>query len=86
MKAINRRNRNKIISLQNDQREWVEDEETLKRMVNDYYPELFKQHNNNSQWYVTRCNFPMMEKVDMERLFLPLENTEIKNAVFPMSP
>lgn len=86
MKTIYRRRRNKIVTLKNDQGLWVEDESDLKGLVNDYYQNLFELRSPWCTWIETGITFPMLEAKDLQVMSRSLEDTEVKEAVFSMSP
>lgn len=47
-KTINIRRQNKIVMLKNGHRSWIEEENELRLMVNEYYKKMFVIH---SIWY-----------------------------------
>lgn len=47
LKAITRRNRNKILMLRNSEGAWVEEDVHIKAMVNSYYQALFVRDFQN---------------------------------------
>ncbi|KAK2417953.1 hypothetical protein QL285_040194 [Trifolium repens] len=86
VKAITRRRRNKILMLKNDQNIWVENEEELKLMVNDYYKSLFARPDHNIQWHQTRYSYPGIGEEEYDALKRNITNIEVKNALFAMAP
>lgn len=66
---------------------WVEDNEELKSMVNNFYLELFSvEDNNNTLWYHTHITYPNTEVESLDRMRQPIEDDEVKRADFCMSP
>jgi hypothetical protein len=72
--------------LKNSQNEWIEDEEDLKEMVNNYYKNLFATPDSNIQWQQTRYSYPTINELDYDQLKEDISNVEIKNALFAMNP
>jgi exonuclease III len=50
LKTIKRRKKNRIVMLRKEDGEWVDDEATLKNMVNSHYEDLFTDTGENSGW------------------------------------
>ncbi|PNX94787.1 hypothetical protein L195_g017967 [Trifolium pratense] len=86
VKTINRRRKNKIMMLKNDQNEWVEEEENLKGMVNRYYQNLFARNDDDIQWQQTRYSYPNLCESEYDQLKENISCVEVKNAIFDMSP
>jgi hypothetical protein len=86
VKTITRRRKNKIMMLKNHQNEWVENEEDLKEMVNNYYKNLFARPDSNIQWQQTRYSYPTISELDYDQLKEDISNVEIKSALFAMDP
>jgi hypothetical protein len=86
VKTITRRRRNKILMLKNEQNDWVENEEDLKHMVNDYYKSLFTRPDQNIQWHQTKYSYPSISDEEYASLKENINNIEIKNALFAMAP
>jgi hypothetical protein len=86
VKTINRRRRNRIIMLKNDQNDWVEDDANLKEMVNNYYKNLFARSESNIQWQQTRYSYPHIHDADYDNLKATINHLEVKSALFDMSP
>lgn len=49
-KTINKRRNNKIVMLKNDHGNWIEEENELKLMVNEYYKKMSINHNRWCAW------------------------------------
>lgn len=45
MKILSRKRFNKVRMLKDEQGKWIEDEDNIKIMMNDYYRQLFELHN-----------------------------------------
>jgi hypothetical protein len=86
IKAINRRRRNKILMLRNDQNEWVEEEDQLKGIVNAYYKKLFTKPVENIQWQQTRYTYPPLGDMEHTCLKANISNLEVRTALFAMAP
>jgi hypothetical protein len=72
--------------LRNDEGCWVEDETTLKALVNDYYKKLFAAPNEDISWHQTTHSFPQLSESDCDILSREIHETEVKKALFDMAP
>jgi hypothetical protein len=86
VKTINRRRKNKIMMLKNDQNEWIEEEADLKEMVNNYYKNLFANTKRNIHWQQTRYTYPHISESDYDCLKKAISHMEVRDALFAMSP
>jgi hypothetical protein len=86
LKVINRRRRNNIVMLRNDQGNLVDDPVQLQGMVNFYYQDLFSKLSGNWEWVQTTLTYPSLDLDVLERLACPIENGEIKKALFGIGP
>jgi hypothetical protein len=51
-------------------------------MVNEFFQKLFSANHNRSEWFNTEISFPILEADDINKLALPVQNDEIKSALF----
>jgi hypothetical protein len=86
LKTINRRRYNNVIMLRNDFGEWVEDPVQLQSMVNNFYYDLFSKSNERWEWKQTDVTFPILDRETFDMLGMPIEDQEVKKALFSMSP
>ncbi|XP_058783537.1 uncharacterized protein LOC131658240 [Vicia villosa] len=62
MKTLNRRRRNKIMSLKDEKNNWITDQEDLKAHVTMFYKKLFSCPQSWRSWGQTRITFPKLNK------------------------
>jgi hypothetical protein len=86
LKTINRRRYNNVIMLRNDVGEWVEDPVQLQSMVNNFYYDLFSKSNERWEWMQADVTFPILNRETFDMLGMPIEDQEVKKALFSMSP
>jgi exonuclease III len=84
LKTLNRRRKNKISMLKNEEGIWVEDEGQLKFMVNDFYHKLFEDPSNNNIWHQTLHTYPPLSDAEKEELKKDIQNIEVKESLFSM--
>jgi hypothetical protein len=85
-KTVSRRRRNNVLMLKNENGQWIEEVEQLQGMVNEFFQIFFSANHNRSEWFNTEISFPILEEDDISKLALPVQNDEIKSALFSMSP
>lgn len=85
-KTINRRRRNRINMLKNDEGQWIEDVYQLQILVKDYFSKLFVAYYQWKEWKHTKVSFPALNDANIQKLKEPLSDEEIKRAVFSMKP
>ncbi|GAU43826.1 hypothetical protein TSUD_399190 [Trifolium subterraneum] len=85
IKTISRRRKNNIVMLKDEQGQWVEDIQQLQSLVNDFYKQLFAL-NNRCNWSQTSITFPHLDAEVIRNLAGPVQDQEIKYAMFSMSP
>jgi hypothetical protein len=86
LKTITRRRQNRIVMLRNLEGDWVEDEETLKQMANDFYQNLFTNNADVVQWQQTVLTYPSLSEAEVQQIRCDIEDEEIRKAVFSMNP
>lgn len=86
LKAINRRRRNKITMLKDDDGSWVEDKEKLHDLVTNFYKHLFtlKYDWKDKETFV--ISFSSLSESDIQKLVEPVKDVEIRKALFAMKP
>jgi hypothetical protein len=72
--------------LRNLEGDWVEDEETLKQMANDFYQNLFTNNADVVQWQQTVLTYPSLSEAEVQQIRCDIEDEEIRKAVFSMNP
>lgn len=74
-----------IESLQNDDGQWVEDQETLRDMASDFFRKLYKKDTAITPSQPWRTVFPPLKPADYSHIHRAIEDVEIKNAAFMMN-
>jgi hypothetical protein len=86
LKTLTRRRRNKILMLRNEEGQWVEDEQTLKGMVTDFYKTLLTGNDDQINWHQTRCTYPQLSHIEYQGLKDNIQDAEVRKALFDMNP
>ncbi|MCI03256.1 hypothetical protein A2U01_0024292 [Trifolium medium] len=82
LKTLNRRRRNKILMLKNDQGHWEEDVVALQTMVNEFYINLFAGSIVEVQWRQTRYSYPQLDEDEYAHIKKDVTDMEVKDALF----
>lgn len=85
-KIINRRRKNRIRMIKDNDGQWIEDSAKIQDMFNNYYKELFARKNGWMKWEETEVTLPKLEDNVLQHLKEEVRDDEIKNAVFVMKP
>lgn len=83
--ASQRRRTNRIHKLQNSEGSWVDWESGLADLISRYFTELFSA-TENSWEEVVDCVTGTITEVQNEELMKPVEEEEVKRALFQMNP
>jgi len=86
LKVVTRRRRNNILMLRDEEGQWIDDTSRLKGMVNDFYKKLFTKDHVSSEWISTNITYPTLDGEIMGKLASPIDDEEVKRAMFNMSP
>jgi DNA-binding NtrC family response regulator len=86
LKTVNRRRKNNVIMLKNEQGQWVDQVEELQGMATNFYMKLFSNNQINREWLQTAITYPTLEQEERNRLAAPVSQDEVKNAMFGMHP
>lgn len=86
MKDVNRRRRNKVIMLKNDERVWIEEVKTLQDMLTKFYRKLFTKGNHTVTVAETDITYPNLPEEDVNILVAPISDIEVQRAVLAMQP
>nr|XP_048326689.1 uncharacterized protein LOC125421532 [Ziziphus jujuba var. spinosa] len=81
-----RRRRNKVDMLKNNKGIWISEKEVLKNIVISFFENLYSCENASSRAISLPNLFPRIEDVDLRELNKPIEDWEIRNALFNISP
>ena len=81
--ANNRRRRNRVLSLKNDEGDWVEHQNVLKDMGVNYFQSIFVAGLEYDRFYV-RGAFPPLTDEELASLDREVTDEEISNALFSM--
>jgi len=85
-KTIVRRRHNKIISLRNDDRAWVDDPESLRDLVCNFYINLFKEDEDVREPIISWNTYPTNLETHQNTLGVMIQFVECKKALFDMGP
>jgi len=86
MKSVAQRRKNKILTLRDENGQWLEEEDQIKRMVNMFYVKLFTLNDNDSEWQKIKISFPRINNDIMTQLQTAISDQDVKHAVFSMNP
>lgn len=86
LKVVNRRRKKHIVMLKDNEFKWIEKEEKLKELVNNFYKDIFKLWNNCISWYQTKYTFPTLTEEDISNLDVAVTDNEVKKAIYDMKP
>lgn len=82
---MQRRRKNKIVTITNDDGSWVEDDNQVHELFNMHYKSLFSMHDTSNDCIQTHYTFPILNSEDLEKLQMTVKEEEIKNIVFAMN-
>jgi hypothetical protein len=86
LKTVNRRRRNNIVMLKDDNGQWIEDVDQLQKLASDFYRNLFSNDQLCREWHQTDISYPALTLSMKDKLNAPLADEEIKQAVFQIHP
>jgi hypothetical protein len=86
LKTVSRRRKNNILMIKNEDGQWEDDPNTIHAMVNDFYHKLFSNNNITCDWSQTDITYPSLPMDSFNRLNAPIQNEEVKKALFSMNP
>lgn len=84
IKAANRKKKNHIHILRNDQGRWLEDEDQTKSHVTNFLRGLFTEVDGSSEKPSLRYGFTKLAGDVANNLGRPIENGEVEKAIFAM--
>jgi hypothetical protein len=84
VKAVNRKRKNKIIMLRNNNGQWVEDDSSLRELVTNYYKDLFAETNENLVTLDMKYGFKPLEDEVAHNIDIVVQNDEIGTTLFEM--
>ncbi|KAK4274538.1 hypothetical protein QN277_017742 [Acacia crassicarpa] len=84
LKSKARRRRNRISMLKNDEGSWIDNEEELKRLVTNYFRNIYCANEQGSVGLVTRAKFPAIDRLTLLNISKMPEDEEIRRALFAM--
>jgi hypothetical protein len=84
LKAVNRKRKNKIIMLRNNDGQWVEEDSSLRELVTNFYKELFTETNVGLTKLDMKYGFKPLEDEMAHNIDREVENEEVKEALFDM--
>lgn len=83
-KTLCRRRRNRISMLKNSVGVWVDDEEGVVGLIQDYYTSLFWEKRANRGWLSTKQGWGVVRMNELENLGREVNGEEVKRAFFQM--
>jgi hypothetical protein len=86
LKTVQRRRKNNIIMLKDDNGQWVDDVNQLQKLANEFYMKLFANDNMARDWQQTPISYPVLSQDEVEQLAAPITQEEVRCAVFNMHP
>lgn len=81
-----KRTRNNVLQLKDDEGNWVQDEEDLKKMCFDYFSTIFTNDMQVVEPTTYIANFPELDTVDWDYINSEFRPEEVKKAVQDMAP
>ncbi|CAL1395192.1 unnamed protein product [Linum trigynum] len=84
--ANRRRRRNKILSLRNQNGEWVEDPTLLRNIIVDFFALLYTQDDPVYSDLMPKNCFPRISSEELLTLLRPFQINDFHRAVFDMKP
>nr|KYP39534.1 LINE-1 reverse transcriptase isogeny [Cajanus cajan] len=78
-----RRRRNRVVTLQNDDGEWVTGKSNLEDLINNFYTQLFTDPGDYEQFCLSN-SFPKLDAPDIDKLACPISNLDIQNTLQKM--
>ncbi|OMO90064.1 reverse transcriptase [Corchorus capsularis] len=84
--ALVKRSRNRIRSLKDSEGNWVNDQATIKRMAVQHYKTLYTESLEESLRPDISVTFPRLEVNEIEELHKPVDDDEVKEAMFSIGP
>lgn len=84
LKTISRRRRNKISMLRDGNGNWLEDEQQIRSLVNEFYINLFSDDDRDDRWSVSPLSFPILDQQHYDSLGVDVLAEKVKMALFGM--
>ena len=78
------REKNQINKIRNENGEITTDNSAIKRIVRDYYQQLYANKMDNLEEmdkFLEKCNFPKLNQEEIEDLNRPITSTEIETVI-----
>lgn len=82
--TIQRRERNKLQRIKNDEEEWVEGQEDIQRLIKEYFQEIYKPADSGANRDCINLISRLVTDAMNERLMSPVSEGEIRNVVFEL--
>ncbi|XP_058783395.1 uncharacterized protein LOC131658074 [Vicia villosa] len=86
IKDVNRRRRNNIQMLQDNDGNWIDKPKELRELVNNFYKDLFKISSIGSGRFQSKLTYPPLHDEELNKLNDNVTELEIKSVVFSMQP
>lgn len=86
LKMVNKRRKNKILMLKEENGMWIKDEDEIKKLVNDFWKNFFSLGGMWNSWKQTSITFPEIMQEDIIMMDAMVSDEEVRKAVFGMKP
>ncbi|KAM1765948.1 hypothetical protein ACFX11_005015 [Malus domestica] len=83
--TLQRRRRNKVVTLKNSSGEWIESPSLIRSLVDDHFMELFKSSGHREWGEILDCVLPKVTNEMNATLMGTVSVDEVKSAVLQMS-
>lgn len=84
--ALMKRNRGKVSALKYPSGQWTYDEINIKNMILNHFRHIYSKEDRPSNLSPLPKGFPRIQESDLTRICRPVNEAEIKKAVFSFSP
>ncbi|WJX64016.1 hypothetical protein P8452_48843 [Trifolium repens] len=78
LKTVKRRRQNNILMLKDEQGQWIDKEDQLQDLANEFYKKLFTDTQISREWFQTEITYPDLDTEMLNTLAAPISNEEIK--------
>ena len=85
-KTIQRRRVNKVVTIQDDARSWLQDEDEIRTYAVSFFANLYSKEEREYRVYPASNDFPRMTSDMLSTIMQPVNDEEIMRTVFSMHP
>jgi hypothetical protein len=72
--------------LRDEQGQWIDKEDQLQDLANDFYKKLFTDTHISRDWFQSEITYPNLDTDMLSQIAAPINNEEVKRALFNMNP